>query len=836
MRDSEIIAKVLFPKKENYLENSPEGVISKIGRVKYIIDYTNNLNIQGLRKQEFFYLSNPNGGIRWFFSKESIKPLFLKLYSSNSIKAKCFSSFITLYHFLGFNKSWIYKSFTVLYKSPMNKRFGKEYAVFTGTKGPNRKSVIVYETVSGEIRFVKKGLSFKSNFLLKNEGQILNHFAKGELGSPKVIRNEIGELELENIRGDKAEVLDVFGRPHYNAFLKIYQGASYKTINNTSFWQNIESNLFALEQNKISRGSSLIPYLKELKNQVNEHALIPMSFAHGDFTPWNSFVEKGEVKALDWELGLKEAPILFDVFHFIIYSGILLKRKSANEIFKEIELVSNGILSDKIYHAKLWENLLNFYLLYNISYYLLIYNFQKKPHRQVYWQLSTWLDLLKITVNKNVKLYPMNNFLKELFFSLKNERYAVVHELHEFSPEHEITGDIDILISKGSLNNIKESLEVNCNVLKFKKVVKSFMTTYIFFFDGGKTLSIDFITNLKRKNIVFDSILRMINASVQNSYGVKQTRLVDDFSYLVNFYQLNNAHLPVRYAEKFSNLLAVERNGIKNYLNLKYSLDYEYIDSYFESTEKTRRALVSHCNRSLINKGFKGLVNKFIYVLDSIKEYQKTSGFMVTISGVDGAGKSTIINNLKTKLSKEYRKEVIILRHRPSILPILSAIKFGKKGAEKRAANRLPRKGGNKSLISSWFRFSYYYLDYLFGQLYIYFKHIVRGRIVVFDRYYFDFIVDGKRTNIAIKSKFIKPFYNFLIKPRFNFFIYESAEEILKRKKELSSSEITELNASYMVLFKEYSRRYDQVYLPLRNKNMEKTTGIVLSEIVKKTF
>lgn len=55
----------------------------------------------------------------------------------------------------------------------------------------------------------------------------------------------------------------------------------------------------------------------------------------------------------------------------------------------------------------------------------------------------------------------------------------------------------------------------------------------------------------------------------------------------------------------------------------------------------------------------------------------------------------------------------------------------------------LPRTGSNKSKLSSFIRFFYYLLDYIIGQWFIYFKYTIKGNIIVYDRYYFDFINDA---------------------------------------------------------------------------------------------
>jgi thymidylate kinase len=171
-------------------------------------------------------------------------------------------------------------------------------------------------------------------------------------------------------------------------------------------------------------------------------------------------------------------------------------------------------------------------------------------------------------------------------------------------------------------------------------------------------------------------------------------------------------------------------------------------------------------------------------------------GITVTFSGVDGAGKSTIIEEVRQTLQKKYRQKIVVLRHRPSLLPILSSVVHGKSEAEKRTREKLPRQGTNKSVVSSLFRFTYYYLDYLVGQYYIYFRYTLRGYTVLYDRYYFDFIIDSRRSNIVLPKGFMKWCYHFIFKPQVNVFLFASPEIIRSRKQELSQEDITSLTTT----------------------------------------
>jgi thymidylate kinase len=175
-----------------------------------------------------------------------------------------------------------------------------------------------------------------------------------------------------------------------------------------------------------------------------------------------------------------------------------------------------------------------------------------------------------------------------------------------------------------------------------------------------------------------------------------------------------------------------------------------------------------------------------------------------------------------------------VLRHRPSILPILSAWKKGKVRAEEEAANRLPRQGRNKNIASSLARFFYYYLDYLFGQWYIAIKYVFRGYVVLYDRYYFDFITDSRRSNIELPTAFARWAYAFVQEPDYNFFLFAKPDLILARKQELSSITIEELTNKYLSLFEELnaSKKHAR-YISVENTELDATLQLILSTIKK---
>lgn len=175
---------------------------------------------------------------------------------------------------------------------------------------------------------------------------------------------------------------------------------------------------------------------------------------------------------------------------------------------------------------------------------------------------------------------------------------------------------------------------------------------------------------------------------------------------------------------------------------------------------------------------------------------------IITFSGVDGCGKSTLISLLKDKLSAYSNQQVILRRSRPSYLPILSSFVLGKTKAEERAGIMLPRKGHNKSVVSSYIRFFYYLSDYIVGGFLLRLKYPHNKYVILYDRYYFDYIVDPKRFNLVIDQKFVNLIYKlFIPKAEVNFFVFCNEELVLTRKNELQRNEIVDLNEGFGQLF-----------------------------------
>lgn len=396
--------------------------------------------------------------------------------------------------------------------------------------------------------------------------------------------------------------------------------------------------------------------------------------------------------------------------------------------------------------------------------------------------------------------------IMDLFDHLQHTNYATL-KFHNNEPEKlSLNSDIDIVTERKNVNILFNFLKDHSFAKRVTIAKKSFMSSVRIITQNNEILNIDLVHQLKWKNLQMLDVQKILSNKTKNRFEVKKVSDTDTAKYIYYFYLLNDAEIPKTYQDFI----------------LKNLPEYEIND---------KLTLLKILKKEKCNRGFSLLKNTINYLKDSFSE----KGFIITFSGVDGAGKSTVISEISQLIEKQYRRPVKILRHRPSLLPILSVFTKGKEKAHEEVINSLPRQGNNKNYFSSLFRFGYYYTDYILGQFIIYLKYVMRGNVVLYDRYYFDFIADGRRSNIQLPKIITESGYHLLLKPKFNFFLYATPEKILTRKKELSYHSICDLTTEYSTLFSKLEKQNQKSkYLSIENNDLNTTLVTIMNTIITK--
>ena len=426
-----------------------------------------------------------------------------------------------------------------------------------------------------------------------------------------------------------------------------------------------------------------------------------------------------------------------------------------------------------------------------------------------------------------------NEFIQHFFKQASNLEYAFLKYNYTHLSEISDNSDIDLAIKPSEKKKFLEIIRRAANINKVSLHPKSFVTFVSITFNDNTYLEIDLIHRFDRKGTIFLSVDEVISQSHKNEDGITCASLHHSFEYVILFYLLNGSSIPEKHQNYFSNLSSTKRSSILAHMCQRYGLSFNVLDELYSVNGKDSKKVLRHINNLPINKGISQLCNQLRYLGDVVRDIHWNKGVTISFSGVDGAGKSTVLDSVNVELQKKYRKKTVVLRHRPSILPILSTLIHGKSKAEKIALNKLPRQGSNVSTFSSFFRFMYYYTDYILGQFYIYFKYTIRGYAILYDRYYFDFIIDSKRSNIVLPQWLIKWCYALVFKPNVNVFLYAEPKVILSRKQEMSKEDIEKLTKGYRNLFEEYGKSSNHHhYIAINNIDINKTLDIVMKEYV----
>ena len=171
---------------------------------------------------------------------------------------------------------------------------------------------------------------------------------------------------------------------------------------------------------------------------------------------------------------------------------------------------------------------------------------------------------------------------------------------------------------------------------------------------------------------------------------------------------------------------------------------------------------------------------------------------MLAVVGPDGVGKSTFIELLRRELARvlvKDRDSIKVSHFRPRLLPnIRELLRKGSTDAEEFTR---PHRAAPAGKLGSLFRLGYYWLDYVAGYWLLVRWRSPREHVYVFDRYFYDFLVDPRRSRISLPYGVRRAFLAFTPEPSLVFFLDCPADVVFRRKQELPLAEIERQIAAY---------------------------------------
>jgi thymidylate kinase len=184
---------------------------------------------------------------------------------------------------------------------------------------------------------------------------------------------------------------------------------------------------------------------------------------------------------------------------------------------------------------------------------------------------------------------------------------------------------------------------------------------------------------------------------------------------------------------------------------------------------------------------------------------------LITFSGLDGSGKSTLVDYLKESLEKENRK--VAVSHMNYDIGLYSTLRLLKKkisGNGNRTQSHAPREEAHAGKFRSrsarlryqlvWnkgLRFLIYPLDVVIFVFYRFYVEKVNRQVLIMDRYFYDTLVDVTGARRTLRLRFLS-----WLTPTPNLPVYldVTAERAFERKNEYSVDYLNRRRMSYQKL------------------------------------
>ena len=380
-----------------------------------------------------------------------------------------------------------------------------------------------------------------------------------------------------------------------------------------------------------------------------------------------------------------------------------------------------------------------------------------------------------------------HDFLNSLFSTLNAGYEYCVLRNWEGLPGECASRDIDILITKRELRRLKADLKsiattTECGVL-YENWDNQFWTV-VYADDDGEVFQLDFQYTFAWMGI---DLLREEDVLKHRLFNGRVWHTDPLFEFLPKYLycRILGAAYPDKYAkvrETAWDSSAEELEGLLRQMSLGWG-GLDYWDKAGKWTLRLQALLACLAHRP-IRASWRLVCFVVIYVWQLFMR----RGWMISFSGPDGCGKSTVIDLVVEKLSVNTPH---LFHFRPTLLPNLGEVRH-KAGIKKEVDRnfQVPHRAKRCGVVSSLIRLVYYLCDYIVGYWVKIMPLRQRKAIVFFDRYFTDIIVDSERSSIFLNYTWLCWLRHLVPSCQRNFFIRVKPETILSRKQELALEDI----------------------------------------------
>lgn len=216
---------------------------------------------------------------------------------------------------------------------------GFEYSVFEGTPSVHRKTTIQVWNEERILGYVKLTESEEVGRLFEREASFLNEMRNEELGirnvpMVKVVRCGALFVLLQTTRKTlRSKVVHEWGALQENFLKRLYDATAREIVWEESdlaqalrdLREHVDWLLDGVAGDVVARRIDAV-----MERMVGKR--VRYGAYHGDFTPWNMFVEGGELFVFDWEYAGRRYPMGLDRYHFWMQTAVFEKHWGVAEL------------------------------------------------------------------------------------------------------------------------------------------------------------------------------------------------------------------------------------------------------------------------------------------------------------------------------------------------------------------------------------------------------------------------------------------------------------------------------------------------------------------------
>ena len=360
-----------------------------------ILDFTGGDKFYRFGNADGKYWIVPAGGVR----------TALNLYQPSGIKGKILKSLLPYLHWFAPARKAI-KAETVNcrlnseIKELLCRTFGVqdiEFSIFEGTPSASQKITIQISQKDKIIGYCK--ISQEKNIfeLFEKEYNNLRWLSqKGVKGIPQAlfcgIVNNLFVFIQSTQKSNSSKVPHKLTREHVEFIDNLHKKTSKEIsfeesdlCKETTYLKSIIHNIQECDRYIFKKG------IEHIEEHYKQCAKSTFSFLHGDFTPWNMYLEGGNLQVFDFEFARQTFPARIDLLHFVLQVWILEKKLNADSIYPQLELFK------KQYDFS--NTSIICYLIHILSFYFKLYDghFDTKDNGYIIWTtlLKKYIDTIK---------------------------------------------------------------------------------------------------------------------------------------------------------------------------------------------------------------------------------------------------------------------------------------------------------------------------------------------------------------------------------------------------------------------------------------------------------